>query len=227
MTDPLITRSIGVSLFTVSRMVPVRPDWRKIEKLDAILITHGDYDHLDSDSIRLLHDRFPYARIFVPEGARRFLRGIPKDRITELPWHQASTIGAIRLTAVPAIHGTRRPPYRLDSAHWAGYILRAGKHSLYFSGDVAQGNIYKAIRRKYGSVKTAFVPIGGYKPQWFNRPYHMTPEQAYDLGRLMGASEVIGMHWAPCPCPRIPAKSRKTASFLRPEKAARCRAPAS
>lgn len=199
LTDPTIARSIGSPPIKVPRLVPARPDWREIRKLDAIIISHADYDHLNLTSLRMLHQRHPHVMIIIPEGTARYLPYFPGATIREMTWGETIRLGTAKLTFVPAIHGTRRPPYRLNSALWGGYMMAQKGRTLYFSGDMAEGSIYRNIAQKHGPVGLALIPIGGHKPQWFNRAFHATPARSLAIAKLMGARKVVAMHWGTFP----------------------------
>ncbi len=209
LTDPVLAKHIGRPPIKVARLIPARPDWRSIQKLDAIIISHADYDHLSLTSLRMLHQHHPNLTLIVPVGTARYLPPLPGAKIREVHWHETVKLGAVQLSFVPAIHGTRRPPYRLNSALWGGYILASKGKKLYFSGDIAEGKTYKKTAKRYGPVDLAIVPIGGHDPQWFNRAYHATPAKSLAIAKTMGARKAIAMHWGTFPLSRESGKMQK------------------
>lgn len=211
LTDPTLARRIGRSPLTMGRMVPSQPDWRTIDRIDAVLITHADYDHLDMTSIRMLRQLHPKMKLFVPEGVERMLEGLAKTDVTELSWGEQVRFGRLDIRFVPAVHGTRRIPYELDSSLWGGYIVGVGGRKIYLSGDIAEGTVYRDIARKYGPVTTAIVPVGGYAPQSFNRAFHATPEGTVKIAKIMGAREIIASHWGTFALSRDSAIEQKRA----------------
>ena len=217
LTDPVLDRRIGPDPLSIPRLVPAMPDWRMIERLDAILITHGDYDHLDTGSLAMLVRTFPHVSIYVPEGTKHYLKRVSRARIIEMKWYDETQLGAVDLAFVPAIHGTRRPPYKINSAHWGGFILSMGRKKLYLTGDIAQGTVYRQIARRYGPIHTVITPIGGYAPQWFNRAFHALPHQNVAIARLMNAREVIAAHWGTFALSEDSGKMQKRA-FLQERK---------
>jgi len=195
LTDPVLGDSIGAFPFKLRRMVPVLPRWQDIEHLDVIAISHGDYDHMDVPSLRKLVRKFSDVQIIVPQGAKKYLRTLKSGQLTELPWYQSLNIGSFTLTSVPAIHSTQRPPFLTDSAHWAGYVFKHRNRSIYFSGDTGAGRVFADIRRKMGRMDVAIVPAGAYEPQDYEKHFHVTPEDAVEIARTLGAPLAIGMHW--------------------------------
>lgn len=195
LTDPLLRERVGTSPFEISRLVPVLPDPALIERLDAVVISHADFDHMDIASLQLLARRFPAATLIVPSGTRRLALASGFVRIVEMPWYSRHRIGGLRITAVPAIHGLRRPPFPVDGMNWSGYVIEGSGRRLYFAGDTGMGNIFAEMRRRLGAVDYAFVPIGAYEPRDFQAPYHVNPEEAAEIARILGARQAIGMHW--------------------------------
>ncbi|TLP45551.1 hypothetical protein FDK21_12430 [Cohaesibacter sp. CAU 1516] len=199
LTDPTIARRIGLSPAAIGRLVPTLPNWRDpilgLDRLDAVLITHADYDHLDLTSLKMLRQKFPRMQIIVPEGTARMMRAIKHTPINEVAWYDRRQLGAVGIDFVPAIHGVRRPPFDLDTALWGGYVLSHNGRKLYLSGDIALGSVYESIARRYGPVDVAIVPVGGYQPQHFNRAFHTTPGGVIGIARKMGARKIIASHW--------------------------------
>ncbi len=199
LTDPVLMPTIGVPPLTMARLAPPVPALDDLPPIDVILISHGDYDHLDLRTIRRLAVRNPGVVVLVPPGNARLLAPIHLRNLFELGWYERATLLGLRFEAVPAIHGMRRPPEPRDSAHWAGWIVRHGSHSLYFAGDTGFGPIFAEMRQRAGPVDFALVPIGAYAPRRLQAPYHVTPEEAAAIARTLGARTAIGVHWGTFP----------------------------
>jgi L-ascorbate metabolism protein UlaG (beta-lactamase superfamily) len=195
LTDPVLGDSVGPFPLKLRRMVPVLPRWQDIDHLDVIVISHGDYDHMDEATLRKLVRKFPDVQIVVPQGAHKHLSTLRAHKIIELAWYQSLKMGQLKLTSVPAVHSTQRPPHQTDSAHWAGFVFKHRNRALYFSGDTGPGKLFKEIRRRIGRVDVAIVPTGAYAPQDYEKHFHVTPEAAVAIAETMGASLAVGMHW--------------------------------
>lgn len=213
LTDPVLSVSVGRGLTRLDRLVPVLPDPALIERLDAIVVSHADLDHFDVPTLRALAARFPDALLFVPEGTRRLAVATGFRRIVELPWYEGSLVGGVRITAVPAIHGVRRPAFANDSMHWGGYVIEGAGRRVYFSGDTGAGDIFADIRRKVGRIDYALVPAGAWAPRDFQAAYHVDPEEALAIARTLGARQAIAMHWGTLPLSPEPGTEQK-ARFL-------------
>ena len=195
LTDPVFSQSIGFGLLRTNRLVPVMPNPDVIQELDAIIISHGDLDHLDLRTLHRLAIRFPNATLFVPRNTARIVRNAGFRNIRELGWYESQEIDGGQVIAVPAIHAFRRPPWPVNSAHWNGYRLNLPGGNLYFAGDTAAGSILNDIPERTGPAEFALVPAGGYAPRKLEQRFHATPEQAADIARMAGARLAIAMHW--------------------------------
>ena len=176
-------------------------------------MSHADLDHLDVPSLRFLATRFPEALLYVPEGTRRLAAASGFRRIVELPWYESTRVGGLRITAVPAIHGVRRPAFATDSMHWGGYVVEGAGRRIYFSGDTGAGDIFADIRRRMGRVDYALVPAGAWAPREFQAPFHVDPEEALGIARTLGARQAIATHWGTLPLSSEPGTEQK-ARFL-------------
>lgn len=213
LTDPVFSDHVGIGLARLDRLVPVLPDPALIDRLDAVIVSHADLDHLDMPTLRSLAARFPGAHLYVPAGTRRLAAASGFRHVVELPWYESASVGGLRITAVPAIHGVRRPAFATDSMHWGGYVLEGAGRRVYFAGDTGAGEIFADIRRKVGRVDYALVPAGAWAPREFQAAYHVDPEEALAIARTLGARLAIAAHWGTLPLSPEPATEQK-ARFL-------------
>ncbi|MEO7132265.1 MAG: MBL fold metallo-hydrolase [Dermatophilaceae bacterium] len=158
------------------RLHPTPGTIEDIPSIDAVLISHDHYDHLDEPSIAEL-ERHHRPHYVVPLGVNLHLMawGVPEDRITALDWREETEIRGIRLTCTEARHNSGRG--LVDSQTlWAGWALRGPEHSAYFVGDSGTSKRFANIGADLGPFDVTLVPIGAYDPFWPD--IHMDPEQA-------------------------------------------------
>jgi L-ascorbate metabolism protein UlaG (beta-lactamase superfamily) len=194
LTDPVFSeRLVGV----VRRQVepPVTPS--ELPPLDAILISHAHFDHLDLPSLRRLAD----APLLVPSGLPAVLpRDLPQHRVIALDTWQTWTSGELRITAVPAAHGDGR--YGIDRWHTrthAGWVIEVGGRTVYFAGDT--GYVTEQARelgRRF-QIDVGLIPVGpAGRPHWFEQmraDVHTTPDTALDLFHDTGAQWMVPIHF--------------------------------
>jgi L-ascorbate metabolism protein UlaG (beta-lactamase superfamily) len=167
--------------------------------IDAILLSHSHYDHLDVATLKALHKRHD-PLIVTPLGNDTIVRRhIRAARIVTGDWGDGFDIAPGALAhIVPATHWSSRGLRDRRMALWCGFMVRAGGKLVYFAGDTGYGtgNIFRAMRAQFGSPDLALIPIGAYDPRWFMAAQHTDPEEAIQIMRDLGARAAVGIHWA-------------------------------
>jgi L-ascorbate metabolism protein UlaG (beta-lactamase superfamily) len=194
--DPFLSEYYGpVRLPGLRRKSPVPLQVEDLPALDAVLISHDHYDHLDRTTIVKLLQRQPDLAFVVPKGVGALLRDWGATQVQELGWHQQAGLAGLQAIAVPALHESGRALGDRDQRLWAGWVLRDGSRQVYFSGDTAYGRIFEDMRKRYGAFDLAFIGIGAYGPEHLLQRYHLTPEQAWEASRSLCAARTIPIHW--------------------------------
>jgi L-ascorbate metabolism protein UlaG (beta-lactamase superfamily) len=160
--------------------------------VDALLVTHAHYDHLDGPSVAALPRSVP---VFVPLGLGRWFRRRGFERIHELGWWDAATSGPLRVTLVPARHWSRRTVLDTNRTWWGGFVIDIGAVRFYHAGDSGWFAGFAEIGRRFPGIRAAMLPIGSYAPSWFMEPNHMNPEQAGRAFLDLDAHTLVPMHW--------------------------------
>ncbi len=169
---------------------PVGP--AQLGPLDAVLISHAHYDHLDDATLRALPG---VGAIVVPAGSETFVRGRRADaRIVGLRPGAAARFGDVEVVAVPAAHNGNRYHPLASTFLAVGYVLRAGDDAIYVAGDTGRRNDVESIGRVY-RPRLAILPIGAYAPSFPLRRYHLDPEDAVDVARRLGVPAVVPYHF--------------------------------
>jgi L-ascorbate metabolism protein UlaG (beta-lactamase superfamily) len=166
--------------------------------IDVVLQSHDHYDHFDVPTLRRLGSAWK-PHFIVPLGVRDRLRS---NRIagaaeaTELDWWQLVAVSPdLHITAVPARHFSGRTLWDRNMTLWCGYVIEGSFGAVYFAGDTAYGPHFAEIKRRVPSIRVALLPIGAFKPQWFMRAVHMSPEEALQAHRDLAVETSIGIHF--------------------------------
>jgi L-ascorbate metabolism protein UlaG (beta-lactamase superfamily) len=186
LTDPALMPSI---VGGVSRNVPPGVALDELPEIDAALVTHSHYDHLDLPTLRRLG-----APVVAGLGLARFFR--PRGvSATELGWWSTAQVRGVRVTFVPAQHWSRRGPFDTNRTLWGGFVIEGSRAAVYHSGDTAWFDGFEEIGARFPRIDAALLPIGAYDPAWFMEPQHMNPEQALRAFSDLGARTFVAMHW--------------------------------
>ncbi|MEU4209586.1 MBL fold metallo-hydrolase [Streptomyces sp. NPDC026206] len=180
------------------RLHPVPVPLAETGRLDAVIISHDHYDHLDMATVRAL-TRTATAFV-VPLGVGAHLEhwGVPADRITELDWHESADVAGLTLTATPARHFCGRALRNTQHTLWASWVVAGPEHRIFHSGDTGYFPGFRDIGAQYGPFDATMVQIGAYSEFW--RDIHMTPEEGMrahlDLqGGEPTAGVMLPIHW--------------------------------
>jgi len=165
--------------------------------LDAILLTHNHYDHMDMATLtRLAHER--PCPIITPLGNDTILRNaITKVDARAYDWDDVVRIGDLAVHLVPAQHWSARGLFDRRMALWCGFVIGAAAGNIYVCGDTGYGDgrLFREIFLKHGGMRLALLPIGAYEPRWFMREQHVDPEEAVRIFQDVDAQNALGCHW--------------------------------
>jgi L-ascorbate metabolism protein UlaG (beta-lactamase superfamily) len=195
LTDPIWSdRASPLTWLGPRRYYPPLLPLEQLPALDAVLISHDHYDHLDYATIVALKDRVP--RFIVPLGVGAHLEywGVPPGHITELDWWETVPLGDLEVTMVPARHASGRALWDKDATLWAGYVLKGSAHRAYYSGDTGAFPALKDIGEKLGPFDITLVECGQYHRAWPD--WHIGPEQAVDAHGTVKGAVMLPVHWA-------------------------------
>jgi L-ascorbate metabolism protein UlaG (beta-lactamase superfamily) len=168
---------------------------RELPALDAVLVSHAHMDHCDLATLRQL----PRAtHVVVQHGNRDLVRRF--RRTSALAWDEATEINGARIEAIEVNHwGARKLTDRQRG--YGGFLIEKQGRALVFGGDTAYTRAFASLRQR-ANVVLAMLPIGAYDPYIFA---HANPEQAWAMGREMGASYILPMHHSTFRLSREPA----------------------
>lgn len=179
LTDPLLRNRVA----HLRRSTPVAARTRR--GVDAVLISHAHYDHLDLPSLERLGKKIP---IIVPKGLGGLLRKRRFEAVLEVQVGETLSIGALKITAVPAVHDGSRSPLGV-AAQPLGFTV-SGSKSVYFAGDT---DLFEGMT-ELGPVDLALIPIWGWGPD-LGKGGHLDPAGAAEAAARIRPARVVPIHW--------------------------------
>jgi L-ascorbate metabolism protein UlaG (beta-lactamase superfamily) len=193
----LIDPNFARWLFVLKRLRRPGLRVRDLPSIDLVLVTHAHFDHLHRPSLRAivqnnLRTSGTAPAIIVPTHVSDLVADLGFSEIIELDWWKTSHDGDLSVTHVPSRHWGARI---LKDSHrgYGGFVLQAGKHSVYHAGDTAYFAGFREIGRRL-SPELALLPIGAYNPPQF-RNVHTSPADATRAFLDLNARWMVPMHY--------------------------------
>ncbi len=193
LTDPVFSeRSSPVQWFGPQRFhtPPVTLD--ELPPIEAAIISHNHYDHLDHATIMALNERVKHFITPLGVGATLAAWGVPASKVQELDWWERTSIDGIRVVATPAQHFSGRGPGNANRTLWASWVITGKGFNLFFSGDSGYFDGFKEIGRMFGPFDMAFLETGAYDKRW--EYVHMLPEQTMQAFRDLDGKWLFPIH---------------------------------
>jgi len=197
LTDPVFGKRVGPvpGVAGPRRFFDMLPlELADVPALDAVLISHDHYDHLEYAAIRALKDRV--GAFFVPLGVGAHLErwGVPGEQIVELDWWQQATLGPLTMTLAPTRHFSGRSALDGFKTLWGAWAIHGPHHRVYFGGDSGYWEGFAEIGERLGPFDLTLLECGAYNEGWAY--IHMMPEQTAAAHRDLRGEVLLPIHWA-------------------------------
>lgn len=206
LTDPIFSeRASPLPFLGPKREQPPGVALAELPHIDAVLVSHNHYDHLDLPSCRALAAQAGGSPLFVvPLGLKAWFEARGMARVVELDWWEGHALDGLDIVLVPARHWSARGLTDRMKTLWGGFAAFAPDCQLFFAGDTAYSRDFTDIRERFagrqqghqgGGFDIALVPIGAYEPRWFMQDQHVNVEEALKIHADLGAKRSLGVHW--------------------------------
>jgi L-ascorbate metabolism protein UlaG (beta-lactamase superfamily) len=211
LTDPFLSEFASpIPGLGPKRYVPPGLAIEDLPPVDALVVSHNHYDHLDGPSVeeislKVKRDRGGASAAVVPSGLGSFFRPRGYSDVRELGWGEgtflrksssfSSSSSSVSLSCLPCIHFSGRTPFDRNETLWCSWKIVSPSRRLYFAGDTGYGPVFAELGRTHGPFDVALLPIGAYEPAAIMKSVHLNPEEAVQAGQDLGAKTLVAMHW--------------------------------
>jgi L-ascorbate metabolism protein UlaG (beta-lactamase superfamily) len=193
--DPMLGKHAAPLPFLVKRYPYTLPSSAKnLPFLDAVIISHDHYDHLDYGTIKILKEKV--GRFIMPLGVGAHLErwGVAKEKITELDWWDTTTLGELKIAATPSQHFSGRTFNDRSQTLWASWIVQSSNAKVFFGGDSGYFAGFKKIGEVYGPFDLTLLDSAQYNSRW--PVVHMVPEQSVQAHKDLKGKVFMPIHWS-------------------------------
>lgn len=175
-----------------SKVLPLEP--QRLTVIDAVILSHDHYDHMDYRSIMGLKDRTTL--FFAPAGVAGRLKewGIKPEKVRECNWWDEADLAGLKLICTPARHFSGRGLFDRNKTLWSSWVIKGQQTSIYFSGDGGYGAHFAEIGAKYGPFDLTLMECGQYDKRW--SAIHMAPEETVQAHLDVKGKLLVPIHWA-------------------------------
>ncbi len=193
--DPVLSERASMSQsIGPKRMHPSPIAINDLKNIDAVILSHDHYDHLDYHVMKALSKTGTL--FYVPVGVGKILQGwgCNRENIFELNWWDEINDGANKLIATPARHFSGRGLTNRNTTLWCSWCIINTKNRIYFGGDSGIMPQYEDIGNEFGPFDLTIMPIGAYDEAWHD--IHIFPFEAVDAHIKLKGKKMLPVHWA-------------------------------
>ncbi len=198
LTDPVWSeRASPFSFMGPKRIIPPAISFEDLPKIDAVVVSHSHYDHMDIDTIKMLIIKHN-PKFFVGLGTCHYfnqIKGLKAD-CYEMDWNTQADLKDIKIHFLPAKHWSKRALIGHNAMLWGAFAIETSMGNIYFAGDTAYGTHFKEAGTRFNKFKLALLPIGAYKPAYLLSKAHISPGEAVQAHIDLKSQHSVAMHFA-------------------------------
>lgn len=196
LTDPIWSEHASPSTLAGPRRFHPPPlAIEALPPLDAVVVSHDHYDHLDMATVKQLAARGVVLHVPLGIGGHLARWGIPAAQIAEHDWWQDATLAhGVRLISTPGRHFSGRGLRDRDLTLWTSWSIVGPQHRVFFSGDTGPTEAYTTIAERFGPFDVSLIEIGQWHESWGD--IHLGPLGALEAHARLRAKQLFPIHWS-------------------------------
>jgi len=195
LTDPVWSERCSPSTLIGPKRFHLPPiALEALPPIDAVVISHDHYDHLDMPVVRALAKRGTHFVVPLGIGAHLERWDVAAPQIHELHWNESFALNGITFTSTRARHYSGRNPRYANEMLWTSWVVKGPRHRIFFSGDTGYTPAFKEIGAQHGPFDLTLIKIGASDPTWVE--IHMSPEEAVRTHADVRGRLMLPVHWA-------------------------------
>ena len=198
-TDPIFSRrTSSLSWIGPKRVRNPGVNFADLPDIDVILISHNHYDHLDIESLKLLHAKNPENQpplILSGLGNGLLFDDTGFSNFKDLDWDDSVHFRDIEFIFTETRHRSGRGILDQNGTLWGGFVIKSRRGNIYFAGDSGYGPHFKKTYNTHGDFILALLPIGAYEPRWFMKIAHLNPQDAVTAHMDLNTPKSMGLHF--------------------------------
>lgn len=193
-TDPILSdRASPFENIGPQRFFSPPLSLEELPRIDAVVISHDHYDHLDMKTIKFLATRGTMFYVPLGVGAHLTAWGIADSQVHEMDWWERLPLKSVEFICTPAVHYSGRGLFGGNQTLWSSWTIVGPQHRVFHSGDSGFSPHFKEIGQRFGPFDLTLIKIGAYDPTWIY--IHMDPEQAMSANVALGGRRMLPIHW--------------------------------
>lgn len=164
----------------------------ELPPIEAVILSHDHYDHLDHASILQLREKT--AHFLAPRGVGDILVdwGVDPAKVQQFSWWQFTELSGVRLVATPAQHFSGRTLWDRNRTLWSSWVILAGEQRIFFGADSGYFDGFKTIGERFGPFDLTLLEAGAYDTRW--TAIHMLPEQTVQAHQDLRGRWLLPIH---------------------------------
>ncbi len=196
LTDPVLSERVSpLSFVGPKRFHPSPINLPNLNGIDAVIISHNHYDHLDEATIRHLAKQGSQFYVPLANKAQLLAWNVPDAQIAEMDWWEEVSLGDLRIVATPSRHYSNRGTFDFKKTLWSSWSIIGPSNRVFISGDSGYSKVFSEIGARFGPFDATIIKVGSYGPGDAWHDIHMTPEEAVQVHTDVKGRKMLPVHW--------------------------------